>query len=59
MKCGMITFLKVCTVKSVLSGHSKNTKKLVFKTEYRLMKVESIAECSPWSILEYFLPSLS
>ena len=24
-----------------------------------LMKVESIAECSPWSILQYFWPSLS
>ena len=23
------------------------------------MKVESIAECSPWSILQYFLPALS
>ena len=22
------------------------------------MKVESIAECSPWSILQYFLPAL-
>ena len=24
-----------------------------------LMKVESIAECSIWSILQYFLPTLS
>ena len=24
-----------------------------------LMKVESIAECSPWSILQYFWPALS
>ena len=24
-----------------------------------LMKVESIAEFSPWSILQYFLPALS
>ena len=23
------------------------------------MKVERIAECSPWSILQYFLPALS
>ena len=23
-----------------------------------LMKVESIAECSPWSILQYFWPAL-
>ena len=32
---------------------------LVFKTNYRLMQVKSIAECSPWSILQYFRPSLS
>ena len=24
-----------------------------------LMKVESITECSPWSILQYFWPALS
>ena len=30
--------------------------KLVFKTNYRLMQVKSIAE---WSILQYFRPSLS
>ena len=24
-----------------------------------LMKVESIAECSPWSMLQYFWPALS
>ena len=24
-----------------------------------LMKVESIAECSPWSILQYFWPVLT
>ena len=34
------------TVKSVLSGHSKRRQKLDFKTEYRLMHVKSIAECS-------------
>ena len=47
------------TVKPVLSGHSKRTSKLVFKTDYRLMKVQSIAECSKGSILQYFRPSLS
>ena len=46
------------TVKPVLSGHSKRTPKLVFNTDYRLMQVKSIAECSPWSILQYFRPSL-
>ena len=36
------------TVNPVLSGHSKN------KTNYRLMQVKSIAECSNGSILQYF-----
>ena len=49
---------KVCTVKPVLSGHSKRPK-LVFKTDYRLMQVQSIAECSKGSILQYFRPVLS
>ena len=34
------------TVKPVLSGHSKTDKTKVLKTNGRLMKVESIAECS-------------
>ena len=37
----------------------KKTKKLVFKTNHRLMQVKRIAECSKWSILQYFRPSLS
>ena len=28
-------------------------------TNGSLMKVESIAECSPWSMLQYFWPALS
>ena len=28
-------------------------------TNDSLMKVQSIAECSPWSILQYFWPALS
>ena len=47
------------TVKPVLSGHSKRRPKLIFKTDYRLMQVKSIAECSKGSILQYFRPSLS
>ena len=47
------------TVKIVSSGHSKKDQKLVFKTNYRLMQVKSIAECSNGSILQYFRPSLS
>ena len=51
--------------KTCLSGHSKRRPKLVFKTNYRLMQVKSIAECSKGSIyskgsiLQYFGPSLS
>ena len=41
--------LPVSTVKPVLSNHSKKDQKLVFKTNYRLMQVKSIAECFPWS----------
>ena len=37
---------KVRTIKPVLSGHSKIDKTKVFKTNGRLMQVESIAECS-------------
>ena len=33
--------------------------KICFKTNYRLMQVKSIAECSKGSILQYFRPSLS
>ena len=42
------------TVKPVLSSHSKIDKTKVLKINCCLMKVESIAECSPWSILLYF-----
>ena len=42
------------TVKPVLSGHSKLDKIRILMTAGSLMKVESIAECSPWSILQYF-----
>ena len=42
------------TVKPVLSGHSKR----ILKTDYHLMQVKSIAECSKGSILQYFRPSL-
>ena len=52
-------FSSINTVKPVLSGHSKRRLKLVFKTDYCLMQVKSIAECSKRSILQYFRPSLS
>ena len=46
------------TVKPVLSGHSKIDKTKICMTNGSLMKVDSIAECSPWSILQYFWPAL-
>ena len=45
--------------KTCLKGHSQRRPKLVFKTDYCLMQVKSIAECSKRSILQYFGPSLS
>ena len=38
----------------------RNRKKTkILKINGSLMKVESIAECSPWSIVQYFWPALS
>ena len=39
--------------------HSQKDQKLGFTTNYRLMQVKGIAECSKGSILQYFRPSLS
>ena len=47
-----VIVLIVYTVKPVLSGHSKKTK--ILMTNGSLMKVKSIAECSHWSLLQYF-----
>ena len=44
----------LCTVKPVLSDHSEIDKTEIFMTNGGLMKVESIAECSHWGILQYF-----
>ena len=41
-----------------MTMHSQKDPKKVFKTNYCLMQVKSIAECSK-SILQYFQPSLS
>ena len=54
--CKKVTHIQL---KPVLNGHCKEEHKLFFKTDYRLMKVKSIAECSDGSILQYFGPSLS
>ena len=42
------------TVKPVYNSHSKIDKTKILMTNGSLLKVESIAECSPWSILQYF-----
>ena len=42
------------SVQPVLSDNSKIDKTTILMTNGSLMKVESIAECSPWSILQYF-----
>ena len=48
------------TVKPVLSGHSKRRPKWGFKTDYRLMQVKSIAECSKLSfVFKIFVLSIS
>ena len=45
--------------KLVLRGHLKIDKTKFLMENGTLIKVESIAECSPWSILQYFWPALS
>ena len=49
-------FAKIQTMRLFLSGRSKieKTKILLTKINCNLMKVKSVAECSPWSILQYF-----
>ena len=47
------------TVKPIVSDQLKMDKTKVLVANDSLMKLESIAECSPWSILQYFLPALN
>ena len=49
-----LEYSKAC-VKRPLSKDEK----MVFKTNYHLMQVKSIVQCSKGSILQYFRPSLS
>ena len=49
-----ILMTQLYTVKPILSGRSKIDKAKILMTNGRLMKVENIAECFPWSILQYF-----
>ena len=54
--------INVMYSKTCLKRPLKRKTKIVFKTDYilyRLMQDEPIAECSNWSILQYFRPSLS
>ena len=53
-------FQGATTVKPDLNSHSNEDKKLVFKTDYYLMQVISIAECSnrEHSAI-FFFPALS
>ena len=53
-----VLFQRSSTVKPVLSGHLKGRPKLFFNTDYHLMQVKSIAECSMESILQFFWPSI-
>ena len=50
----LVTILTNSTVKPVLSSHLKIDKTKVLMENGSLMKVERIAECSKWSILQYF-----
>ena len=50
----MTLYSLLSTVEPVLGGHSKTDKTKILMTNGSLIKVESIAECSPWSILQYF-----
>ena len=52
--CENWTYSKTCEKRA-----TQKDRKLVFKTNYFLMQVKSIAECSKGSILRYFRPSLS
>ena len=56
---GLVSIKIVCpylvqhTVTSVYNDYSKTDKTKILMTNGSLMKVKSIAECSPWSIAEY------
>ena len=51
---GQGTYSETCLKQSL-----KNRQNKILMTSGSLMKVESIAECSHWSILHYFWPALS
>ena len=47
--------IKQYTVKSVFNGHTQKDEKLVFKTNYHLMQVKSVAEWEHSAILSTFI----
>ena len=55
----VITLKKILYSKTGVKRPLSKRPKMVFKTDYCLMQVKSIAECSKGSILQYFRPSLS
>ena len=50
--------LNVCKKYCRMPSSSQKDRKLFLKTNYHLMQVKSIAECSKGSILQYFRRSL-
>ena len=53
----LTVYRRTNTFKPALSGHSqKEDRKLVFKTDYRLMQVKSIKECSKRAFCNTFDP---
>ena len=57
--CTLGDLLNLLYSKTCLKWPLSKRPKLFFKTNYRLMQVKSIAECSKGSILQYFGPSLN
>ena len=55
-QCFINTFLVLIYSKACVKWPLKNRQTKILMTNGSLMKVESIAECSPWkeSILQYF-----
>ena len=52
----MTHFYKYIQLNLSKTATEKEHQKLVFNTDYRLMRVKSIAECSKGSTLQYFRP---
>ena len=56
---GRCTYFKICKYSKICLKKKKIDEAKILITNGSLMQVESIAECSPWSILQYFWPALS